>query len=342
MKPPVESSNSLERQRKISEKFREAGDSLGKDMIKRIEKNTRKVIQELVGNLQQDLLAIREKQKNFEKVHEDPEPEVTEVVNPVPGPHEDIAHEDIAHEDIAHEELTHEQLEPETHEPDVVSETPIKTEEAPGEEDNLPDWKMIQPMLQSIQEQFESASQEWHLLRTSVEDLQTDAAEGSFENVFGDLFNQDGETPLLNDQELPEQIIVDKLEVTEELIEEKTVEIPEIEDSEEPSAPQEPDSQQPNLEDKLDGLITLVQDHLISKDPSAKRAADLPDGWTHRIAEEVAGRLRKSFPMSADLNIQSTQNSGLDSESPSKPAEAKKISLDDVAAMIDEITGRNS
>jgi hypothetical protein len=92
------------------------------------------------------------------------------------------------------------------------------------------------------------------------------------------------------------------------------------------------------IHSKLAELLRLLKQSLEAKGNSAARMVEIPKNLTLEIAREVAGRVKESLASPLHASDQNDPH-GKPRLTPEGATAPKKIPLDDVAAIIDQITG---
>jgi hypothetical protein len=300
-----EANPSRDARSRCAAQFRDAGESAGRSAVGKLERSTRRVIQELLGGLQRELLSSRS----------------------APRPARGAESPSRAR-----------------HAPPPAAAVSGASASDRAVDGRAGDPAPTRPALEQIQERFRNAVSEWKLLLHEIQAVEHEIAETTFEKVFGNLFPDDGEAAAGDPSagrdadagDAPPASPAPRPASAEGAARHGAA----IACDDSPGATRaggEARLQEARqLEHKLDQLIDLVRDHVLRGervDP-----ARLPADWTRSVAREVANRLRESFPLSGELG---TPRAGRDPEHPTPPAKSNRISLDDVAAMIDQITGRN-
>ncbi len=99
-------------------------------------------------------------------------------------------------------------------------------------------------------------------------------------------------------------------------------------------------STDPEIKERLAEMVSLLKQHIANSNDGGQPSGELPKNLTLAIAREVAGRVKESV-----VETLKTSGQGAPSDSTSRPdeplrvEEAKRIPIDDVAAMIDQLSG---
>jgi hypothetical protein len=93
-----------------------------------------------------------------------------------------------------------------------------------------------------------------------------------------------------------------------------------------------------SLEAKLDELLTLVREQ-VGRQRRPEDAGEIPPAWTQWIARDVARRLRDSAPLAQEPPRGAASAPAAGGSEGDPIASRRRISLDDVAAMVEQITG---
>ena len=298
MPPPQPSPDPQKRAR---DRFRQLGDSTGGEVVTRLEKNAKRVIKDLVDGLQRDIVSVRSDSKSQQGQ------DSSRSITP-----------DQRHDN---DDLT--------------------------------------PLVGRLRSHFENAAREWKDLVQEFEEVRSEIVGRTPESVFGSLFEKTenkseagsqedpGQEPSAQETDSSEHIVPDtpppphaSASVDADGSHDNGAGDGEDETPDDESVQTEdsthPETESHILEEKLDDLLLLVRDHVSKRDAGSQQKS-IPEEWTHRIAKEVAHRLRESMNLS-----QPTTSPGNDGEAEKTvPTAQKRISIDDVAAMIDEITGNN-
>lgn len=109
-----------------------------------------------------------------------------------------------------------------------------------------------------------------------------------------------------------------------------------------PNGPSSKESSE--IHSKLAELLKLLKESLEARGSSAARMVEIPKNLTLEIAREVAGKVKETICSSVKMASRNepsiaSESHGASQPSFGEPVAQKRIPLDDVAAIIDQITG---
>jgi hypothetical protein len=192
-------------------------------------------------------------------------------------------------------------------------------------------------MLDNIQRKFNEVSREWQHFVQEFESTCDDDRDRIFEDLLHHLLTRTAELGgKLREREGGASAGIPHEPDTDELpgIDPREVDAVVAAPPEHAAPPPAEQDRRGHLEEKLDQLITLFNAHVANKQlPVGGAAASLPPDLVSRIAREVVAKIRDSGALST-----APSHPPADSGEDAAAKEPARISLDDIASIIDHVT----